>query len=396
MRRTMAVFVAVLVLAAGVWVLRSRGPADRAAGNVSTTATDTALTEPTAGPSHRTPSDHILYYAITSGGGDRWPVPATTEIYAYDVAVDTSRPVFSDARLRIVLQVPQRAGVPEIRLVATGNRLFAPAFVRGAQPSGSRLDPSRFYELSTDGSNRARELFTIRGDQSLPRNVFVSPEGDRLGYINDIQAAWFVFIHDTQTGALLDSIPLRPILLDGFVRNIGWMPDGKRLFLTGETGDIHVTSEESERRVGTYLMNVDGTDVHALPSSVDSATTRPGFYSEADTPPTMLGAMPDGRYLFGELQWGRQPPRVAMFYQLVDSETGQHTDITPERAAASGGAFLWSKLSPDGQYLAFSEIDPDQPRELLRILDIRSGKTRTVLTRPAVPSGYPVLSIIGW
>lgn len=352
---------------------------------------------PTATPDRaRSSAADLLLYAISSGTTGRFPRPTKTEIHAVDPRSGESHVVFSDANQDFILLVPFRSGVPTVVLAATGRRAFAHGNTRRAMAGGYAPDPGAFYELATDGSNRARELFRIQGDQTAPRNVFVSPAGDKLGYINDIDAKWFVFVHDTETGTLLSGIPLEPILSDGFVRNIGFMLDGERIFFTGETGDIHVTSEESYARVGTWLMSLDGSNATPLSDSIDGPGTHPDFTSLPDTPPTMLAEMPDGRYLFSELQFGAGASIASTFYFLVDPETGAREAVSPDRSPSSDGGFNWSKPSTDGAYLAFSEIDRETSEETLRALDLRTGGTRTVLTHPIEPLSYPVLSVVGW
>ncbi len=332
-----------------------------------------------------------LLYAVSSGAPGKWQ-PTQTEIFALDPESQASRPVFSDAGEGFLLLPPLRSGIPGTLLVTNGTRVFGFGRTRGG---GQADDAGALYEISTDGSNRAREVCRVLGQQRAPRNVFVSPLGDKIGYINDIRARWVLFIHETTGGRLLHEIPLEPILLDGFVRTIGWMPDNERIFLTGEIGDVHVTSEESYPRAGSYVMREDGGDVQPVPDAVDGATVRQGFRALDDTPPSMLGVLPDGRYLFAELQFGSGGRTPRTFYYAADPVTGTRADLPGSGDVLASSSFYWSKLSPrDGRMLAFSAVDPDG--EVVWVLDLHTGASTRVMTHPAEPLGFPYLTIIGW
>lgn len=367
--------------------IRNRAEGRAGAGNNPRAA---ALTS--AAATHR---DRLLY-AVSAGQRGIWQ-PTQTEIFAVDPEGRESRLIFSDAGKDFLLLLPIRSGgVPGTALVAAGTRLFGHGIARSRSSGGFPAERGALYEISGDGSQHAREVCKVLGEQRAPRDVFVSPAGDKIGYINDIAARWQIFIHATEGGKLLQQIPLEPILREGFVRNIGWMPDGKQIFFTAETGDVHVTSEEATRRVGSYIMNEDGSDVQPVPDEADGATRRPGFQSLEDTPPTMLGVLPDGRYLFAELQFASGARTATTFYYAADPAGGTRRDFAVGDEVPRQRGFYWSKLSPCGRFLLFTSMDEEQKNEVVWVLNLQTGKQQRVLAYPTKSMSFPFLSIIGW
>jgi len=128
--------------------------------------------------------------------------------------------------------LPKRGmpGHPGDVLVCSKNRIFAHAVEK-------RLNPGRWYpykasifELSTDSSNKVREILNVFGEQSLAE-IFVNSLGTKIGYINYLNQKTFIFVHETEAGKLLHKIDVSKIFLDCFTSGIGWLPDGIGFFL---------------------------------------------------------------------------------------------------------------------------------------------------------------------
>ena len=288
-----------------------------------------------------------IVYAVTTGQPGRFPRIAKTEIFALSPRGDQPRRVFSDAGMTFLLVTSG-----ERVMASTGVRIFAPGYDRKSYRSGLPTYPAAIYELSTDGSNRARKLFDLEGDggTSNYRDLFVSPSGAKLGHINSVEGKWFLFIHDTASGKLLLKMGLTPIALDCFVRTVGWMRDGKRLFFTLETGDVHVTSDPSYARAGSYLM------------------------PDAGGPPTT-------------------------FLYTVQPSAGARRDFLVGTNIRVGSA----RLSPLGDMVVFT-VSAGERRvgtELLenrtvRVLDMVSGEQQTVFSFTANLLNLPATELIGW
>lgn len=342
-----------------------------------------------------------LAYAVTTGQSGRWPRIEKTEIFALDPQGGRPRLVFSDAGADVLLvTVGQRV------IAAAGERIFALGVERRGYREGFPHFPAAVYELSSDGSNQARKIFDVEGENgsSNLRDLFVSPSADKVGHINNLGGKWHVLLHDAASGKLLLKMDLTPIALDCHVREIGWMPDGNALFFTLETGDVHVTSDPSYERAGSYLMPDVGTSPARVPPQAEARPNRPGYEPVADTRPAMLGRLPDGRYLLSEFQWkrraaGRSPAKPETFLYAVDPTTGARTDFL-----AGPNILLGSfRLAPSGRLVAFIEslggkqAGPDLiDTRTVHVVDLATGKDQSLFTFPAKLLNLPATELIGW
>ncbi|MBI1738358.1 MAG: hypothetical protein HYR58_03840 [Acidobacteria bacterium] len=341
------------------------------------------------------PAGENLVYSVSYGEAGKFPPRLVkTEIFAVDVNAGKPRLVFSDASADFLLLPVYRAGgEPEQVMVTGGGKIFARGVERSRYPGGWYEFPASIYELPADGSGRARKVFDIQGEQSL-RKLFVTPTGTKIGYINYLGQTQFIFIHDAATGTMLRKIDLSKIALDCFARNIGWLPDGARLFFTLETGDEHVTSRASYARVGSYVMKDDGTQPVRVPRELSAPTKRAGYSSAPDLPPVLLGALPDGRQLYKEFQWEQQGKgrRPVTFLYTVDPASKARKDYSTR---AREGLF-WFRVSNSGRAVAFTELLGQSDTEHVWVLDLQSGEERKIFSFATKSLTLPCLGIIGW
>ncbi len=343
----------------------------------------------------------MLVYSVTTGQEGRWARIEKTVVFALDPLQDQPRVVFSDAGADFLLITSG-----ERLTAATGRRVFALGVDRKNYQNGFPHFPAAVYELSKDGSNHARKIFDIEGENGSSnfRDLFVSPSGSKIGHINNLGGKWYLILHDTATGKLLLKMDLTPIALDCFVRETGWMPDGKRLFFTLETGDVDMTSKASYARAGSYLMPDTGGTPVRVPPDVTARPRRPGYQPVADTPPTLLGQLPDGRFLLSEFQWKqgpavRPPAKATTFFYTVSP-----TAMTRKDFLASTNILLGSvHLSASGKLVSYVESHGEQRvgRDLIdnrtvHVLDLATGKDQNLFSFPAKLLNLPVTELIGW
>jgi hypothetical protein len=345
-------------------------------------------------------------YSVSTGESKSVPRIAKTEIFAVEPQTGKTRLVFSDADAAFLL-LPAYPGSGEQQVMAAaGQRVFARGFERRIYTGGWATFPAAIYELSTDGSNRARKLFDIEGENGSSnfRNLFVSPSGAKIGYLNHLGGKWHLFLRETSTGKLLQKTDLGSITLDCFVRGVGFMPDGARLFFTLETGDVDATSKASYARVGSYVMD-DGSRPVRVAREVAMHPKRPGYRIESDFAPVLLGALADGRYLFSEFQWKLGPKGLppgggpVTFLYAVDPVTNVRKDF-PTTAQGVLGSL---RFSSSGQAVAFSESQRQQETESVRTetqtvwaIDLDSGQDRQLFSFATKPMVLPWMSLIGW
>jgi hypothetical protein len=342
-----------------------------------------------------------LLYSVTSGQPGRFPRIEKTEIFSVDPQDGSKRLIFSDAHADFQLITSG-----EKVMAAAEGRIFAPGYARKTYTSGFPSFPAAIYELSTDGTNRARKILDLEGANGTSnyRQIFVNPAGSKIGHINSIGGRWHVLLHDAATGTLLLDMDLTPIALDCFVREIGWMPNGKQLFFTLETGDVDATSDASYARAGTYLMPDTGGTPQRLAAAITVRPKRAGYQPMEDTPPTLLDQLPGGEYLFSEFQWKQggtaRIPAKAETFLFTTSPTGKVRNDYSLGANPQVGSV---RPSPTGRRIAFITSDeghrsgPDLIYErTVRILDLETGTQKDLFTFPSKILNLPATELIGW
>jgi hypothetical protein len=116
-----------------------------------------------------------------------------TEIFAVDPETGKQRLVFSDANAPFFLLTGA--------IAAAGGRIFADAIERNrlATPAFF-LGPEALYELSTDGSGRARKIFDMGSDEQRVdfHSLFFNSAGTEFGNIRFVDGKACLFARDTK------------------------------------------------------------------------------------------------------------------------------------------------------------------------------------------------------
>ena len=317
-----------------------------------------------------------LLYSQSTGDATPFPRIAKTEIFAVDVQTGNRRVVFSDQGLDWILLPAYPGGGERQVMVSSGGRVFARGLPRNRYSGGWPTFPAALYELKLDGSNQGRKIFDIEGNLesgSNFRNLFADPAGARVGYLTYENGKPYLYLRETSQGALLRRVDLSRTTLDCLITNIGFHPDGQRIFLTLDTGDDDATSKASFGRVGSYVMKTDG-----------SAPVR------TERIANLVAPLSGGRNLYAG-----SPP--SSFLYLIDSATKARRNF----ATTATGVLDFFRLSADARMMAFIEeqraYQPVATISLvIRWVDLASGREQSlppVATRPVV---LPWLNLIGW
>ncbi len=327
------------------------------------------------------PPEEVVY-AVTTGARQPHPNIEHTSVYALDPDTRKERLLFSDQGSPVVLlpAIPG-GGIADPMIASGGKRVFARGVERTHYRGGWHTSPAAVYELVPGGSGALRKVRDITGEHGASnfRNLFVHPAGGRIGYLDYLGGEYVLFIHESDSGRLLHRVALKPIALDCYVRNIGWLPGGNRLFFTLATGDEHVTSRASYARAGSYVMNEDGTNAVRLPRAISASQPRDGFRLDPEGWPVLLGALPDGRYVFQEMQWNLRPPYVAqIFFYTADPASSARRDLL----AGPRGNVVQAALAPSGRQLLFAELQPQTREADVWILNLDAHQARRILTQP--------------
>jgi hypothetical protein len=339
-----------------------------------------------------------LLYAIRYESLQRYPDVVNTKIYVLYPDGKESRLIFSDENAPIML-LPRRGmpGHPGEVLVSSKDKLFAHAAEKSLNPGRWYPSKASIYELSLNGTNTFRKILNVEGEQSLSE-IFVNPTGTKIGYINYLNQKTFIFIHETEAGKLLHKIDMSKIFLDCFASGIGWLPDGNRLFFTLDTGDVHMTSKESYKKVGTYFIKEDGLDLIKLPQALFSFPEKKGFGPHS-SPPQFVGGLLDGTYVFREFKFRKDYRRTeaSSLIYLVNPLTKSKKEI-PLRVSEG---LNWFKVSHTGKYVGFTEkISSKEGRyewtEHIWDKDLPQGEDNKVFTLDNMPFKGHYLGLIGW
>ncbi len=337
-----------------------------------------------------------LLYAIRHESLQRYPDIVNTEIFSFDPERSESRLIFSDEKAGVML-LPKRGmpGHPGDVLVCSQNRIFAHAVEKRFSPGRWYPYKASIFELSTDGSNKFREILNVIGEQSLAE-IFVNSAGTKIGYINYLNQKTFIFVHETEAGELLHKIDLSKIFLDCFASTVGWLPDGNRLFFTLDTGDAHMTSEDSYKQRGTYIINEDGTGLVKLSEGLTLYPLGKGFWRATDSSPRLMGALPDGTYIFRDAK-SRGYREILSFIYKVNPINKSQKEIPLKISEGLN----WFKVSPTGQSMAFTEkISSKKGRfewvEYIWIKDLASGEENRAFILDNRPFKGHYLGLVGW
>lgn len=336
----------------------------------------------------------MLLCAIRYESPERTPDVFHTRVFALDPATKESTLIFSDRDTPIRLMNRRgEPGYPGEVVAAGGGRIFAHAVERSLNPGRwYHHQAAAVYELSADGANTVRKVLAVRGQHALAE-LFVSPAGDKIGYINEIDDRPYIFIHETETGSLLYRIEAGPIFRDCFAARIGWLPDGKRLFFSVFAEDVHLTSEASYQKEGSYVMNEDGQGLTMLPRSL-TAFPSPAGFEQGPFMPECVGGLPGGTYLFRDSQRKKDSPGFdpRSFVYEVNPLTNSRQEI-PLKGSKGLNRF---KLSPAGKYLAFIESPSRSEDEHVRVKDLETGEERRVFSFSRRPFRGYSLGLVGW
>jgi hypothetical protein len=332
--------------------------------------------------------ERLIYAVVYKGAGY---TAVKTEMFSIDPETAEKRLLFSDEKTSIVLL--QRLYVFHFPVVG-GRKLFAHAAERGSPvpfPGNGSL-----YELSGDGSNSFRRITHVLGAESLG-DIFVNSTGTRIGYINRMHGRQYIFVHDVATGRLLHQVDITDKFLDCFASSIGWLPGTARLYFSLETGDEHVTSEESYRRAGTYTMDESGAGW----SKLAALPPREGFFPPDEV--RVIGISPSGEYVFETMQRKKGPSPgqnqyVPAVLKLKNDVSGFEDISFGTATKLYSGIRVNYQLSPAGRYLAAARLPISSSAVSCDIClkNLPTGEERKILSLPTHGLQGPFLGLVGW
>ena len=268
--------------------------------------------------------------------------------------------------------------------------------------AGRQGRPTAVYELSQNRSGRAKKVFDIEPDVTMNGgflNLIVSPIGSKIGYMF-YSGKPYLFVHDTATGKLLRKLDLSKSVLDYSVSTIGWMPDGERLFFTLDRTEEDDNWKLPDSKVGSYVMNDDGSGLERIAAEAAMHPNRPGLQANAVGAAVVLGALPGGGYLVRDSQVGAACANPGAYLYSLDPTTKtqetlridtQKDTVHSFRLCRSGGTLAFVAMDHKGER---AEIVGDS--EAVWILDMKSGQQRKLFSFDVKPQGPQGISLIGW
>ena len=342
--------------------------------------------------------DSLLYCVSKTETKDSRQSLSKTEVFAVDPTTGQQRLVFSDARSKFVLLPGSDV---QLDVVAAGGRIFSRAMDRKLYANGRMDNPAAIYELSADGSGKARKITDIHPNASMGSNfhfLFVSPTGAKLGYIRISGGKPYLFLHETSTGGLLRELDLTESVSSMSVTTIGWMPDGKRLYFTLNRTDEDDEWPEPESLMGSYIMEEDGSGKHRVAPEKDLHPSRQGLNVDPKASAVLLGPLPDGRYLLKDMQ-GSAKVHPAIYVYVLSVATKVQETLSIDGL----GELRPYRLSPSGHTVAtvstqLKSIIPDDSADTktLWVVNVESGSRRKLLTFTPQQDGTRWTGLIGW
>jgi len=374
---------------------------------------------PAAAPAQS--GESVVYSVTTSEKQSGIPTDKTqlskTEIFAVDPETGKQRLVFSDADSSLVLM--PGGGQERGSSGAAGGRIFAEGVLPGQTMAHTwylYLAAPAIYELSTDGSGQARKVLDL---ESSPQrtdfsDLFFNSSGTELGNISHPDNDnWYVVIHDTASGKLLQKSKL---VVGGLAApdRIGWMRDDKRIFfeviISGDDPEAQWITPNSP--VGTYVLDASAGTTERLAPEASLHPKIAGMEPSYDSPATFIGSLPDGGYLLQDYQRGPSGDSGTCVYEpssymhacLYELDFARKTQrILPLPSHVDGAPYDFH-LSPSGSLLVFTTTRMEyrkQPKFTaittlsVWVLDLQSNKEWKVASFPPREGG-PRVNLIGW
>src|SRR5581483_742207 len=93
-------------------------------------------------------------------------------------------------------------------------------------------NPGAVYELSVDGSGRARKIFDVENEPNMTSNfsnLFVNHSGSKIGHLNTLGGKSYLLFHVAAPENLLRKTDVTPIIPETFTSMV-WRPEAKRIF----------------------------------------------------------------------------------------------------------------------------------------------------------------------
>jgi len=348
---------------------------------------------------HTSQAGESLVYSISTGEMKQSQVLSKTEIFIVDPETGKQRLVFSDAGTGLLLLPGSDA---QSDIVAAGGRIFSRGMERKLYSEDRPDYPAALYELSTDGSGKARKIFgfeTEEGKRGTFRHLIISPTGAKIGYIKVSNGRPYLFVHETAAGKLLWKVDLAYIVFDSIVSTIGWMPDGERLFFTLGPGDEDDNWKLPESQMGSYVVKDNGSGPVRVAPEAAMHPSRPGLEADANTAAVVLGALPDGRYLVRDSQVGPASAHPGTYFYILDvAAKTQKTlrmdvqgELDPFRLSRSG-----RELALVAKQRQYETPGVFTDTKAVWVVDVESDKERKLLSFPIKQNGPPWIHLVGW
>lgn len=311
-----------------------------------------------------------------------------TEIYAVNLVDGTRRLAFTDEGPTFEVRPDG-----EQALIVEGEKAYSIGVERewrtGPSP-GIFAKATGIYELSLDGSNRHRKLVEL-DDQNAQCRLFAKPAGEQLAYMTGEWGRETVTIVDIATGALSRRWDARK-WATGYcsganLGRLGWMPDGKSVFLTLVASPDEEPLQEGSGCDKAYLLTENGEDLRLAP--VDSLRSPLAALSIV-VRPFFIGRSTDGRDVFVVRKGGSPNGGASSGNWVVlsfDEKRGVR-QIAFEREPYDTS--FW--LSSSGRHLAFlhSRLTKNYRSEMhLWVKDLSNGTEREWMKLEPVPVRSP-------
>jgi dipeptidyl aminopeptidase/acylaminoacyl peptidase len=253
------------------------------------------------------------------------------------------------------------------------------------------LGRGRIWHVARDGASTPLTASDINASRPL-----VSPDGKRLAYLVSLEGSYtqlFVSERDDSEPAQVTTLPLGVI-------GAKWLPDGSGLVVLANVFKGHLsidasTAEVERRKEAKYVVHVTddaiyrywdmwlttGEVPHLFHLDLASGATRDltpnserwWAFPNTDDPPADFDISPDGTRVAFVADSSLPPHRqVKRSLFMVDLQTGEESDLTPEWAAHTRRP----RFSPDGRRVAFGYmvlIDFYGDRVRLAMLDLANG-----------------------
>jgi hypothetical protein len=264
-----------------------------------------------------------------------------TDIFSYDTVEKSTKKLFSDRKLPIVILHTSGGGKFSLHYVVgtslKNRKLYARMIQRNQYKT--ECDPAgSFYEISTDGTNTYRKLF----DFEKPESFYISPDGTKIAS----NYGHMISIRNINSGKIIQQINLEEYQSSFLSEAISWASDSKAILIN--LGNWSDTINDPNSKAGSYLINIQSKEMKKLVGALFQ--TPQDLTNGYQTDPNLYVYAPNSNQLVGEAR--KYVTGESTYYVKLYKVDLDGSNLKELVLGGMGGEYAWMHFVSPGGYRA--------------------------------------------